>query len=116
MSDHLLEQYHWLQSRRRFLNHASMGLGAAVLGSLIAKQSPAAIPELPHFRPRAKNVIFLFMGGAPSQIELYDYKPGLEAKDKQPLPDEIRDGQRVTAMTEGHPSSNLHSKGVAVGT
>ena len=101
MSDYLREQYRWLQSRRRFLNHAGMGLGAAVLGSLVAKQSNAAVPGLPHFWPRAKRVIFLFMGGAPSQIELYDYKPGLEKKYKQPLPDEVRDGQRVTAMTEG---------------
>ena len=74
-----------------------MGLGAAVLGSLIAKQAPAAIPGLPHFKPRANRVIFLFMGGAPSQIELYDYKPGLDEKYKQPLPDVVRSGQRVTA-------------------
>jgi hypothetical protein len=97
----LVEQYQWIQSRRRFLNHSAMGLGAAVLSSLLAKQASAAVPGLPHFPPRANRVIFLFMGGAPSQIELYDYKPGLEEKYKQPLPDEIRDGQRVTAMTEG---------------
>ncbi len=101
MSDNHIDQYHWLQSRRRFLNHAGMGLGAAVLGSLLAKKTSAAIPELPHFKPRANRVIFLFMGGAPSQIELYDYKPGLEAKYKEPLPDSVRSGQRVTAMTEG---------------
>lgn len=95
-----VEHLQRLQSRRRFLNHSAMGLGAAVLGSLIAKQAAAALPGLPHFPPRAKRVIFLFMGGAPSQIELYDYKPGLEAKHKQPLPDEVRDGQRVTAMTD----------------
>ena len=101
MSDDLVEQYQWLQSRRRFLNRAGMGLGATVLSSLVAKQANATLPELPHFRPRANRVIFLFMGGAPSQIDLYDYKPGLEQKYKQPLPDEVRDGQRVTAMTEG---------------
>jgi hypothetical protein len=86
MSSIPFDQQQWLQSRRRFLNHSSMGLGAAVLGSIMAKQTSASLPELPHFPPRAKRVIFLFMGGAPSQIELYDYKPGLEAKDKQPLP------------------------------
>ena len=101
MSDDHFEQNHWLQSRRRFLNHSGVGLGAAVLGSLVAKQASAGIPGLPHFQPRAKRVIFLFMGGAPSQIELYDYKPGLEEKYKQPLPDSVRDGQRVTAMTDG---------------
>ncbi len=101
MAHDLLDQFRWSQSRRRFLNHAGMGLGAAVLGSLIAKKALAEKPELPHFPPRAKKVIFLFMGGAPSQIDLYDYKPGLEAKFKQPLPDDVRDGQRVTAMTDG---------------
>jgi hypothetical protein len=101
MSDHLLEQYRWLQSRRQFLNRTGMGLGAAVLGSLFAQRGSAAIQGLPHFQPRASRVIYLFMGGAPSQLDLYDYKPGLEAKFKQPLPDEVRDGQRVTAMTEG---------------
>ena len=78
-----------------------MGLGATVLGSILAQRSSAELPELPHFKPRAKHVIFLFMGGAPSQIELYDYKPGLESKYKELLPDDIRDGQRVTAMTDG---------------
>jgi hypothetical protein len=101
MSLSLLEQYQWMQSRRRFLNHSALGLGAAVLGSLVARQAAADVPGPPHFSPRANRVIFLFMGGAPSQIELYDYKPGLEEKYKQPLPEDVRDGQRVTAMTEG---------------
>ncbi len=101
MNDQLLEQYRWLENRRRFLNRSAVGLGAAVLGSLAAQRATASLPELPHFRPRASRVIFLFMGGAPSQIDLYDYKPGLEEKYKQPLPEDIRDGQRVTAMTDG---------------
>lgn len=101
MTNDALEQYQQLYSRRRFLNHTRMGLGAAVLGSILAKRSAAGLPELPHFPPRAKHVIFLFMGGAPSQIDLYDHKPELQAKYKQPLPDEVRDGQRVTAMTDG---------------
>lgn len=101
MSNDLLDQYQVLQSRRRFLNHASMGLGATVLGSILAQRGSAELSGLPHFLPRAKRVIFLFMGGAPSQIELYDYKPGLEARHKEPLPEDVRDGQRVTAMTDG---------------
>lgn len=101
MTENLFDQYQRLQSRRRFLNHTRMGLGATVLGSILARRASAGLPELPHFPPRAKHVIFLFMGGAPSQIELYDYKPGLEAKYKELLPDEVRDGQRVTAMTDG---------------
>ncbi len=101
MTEDLFEQYRLLQSRRRFLNRSAVGLGAAVLGSLAAGKVQASLPELPHFKPRASRVIFLFMGGAPSQIDLYDYKPGLDEKYKQPLPEDIRDGQRVTAMTDG---------------
>ncbi len=63
MNDELLEQYRWLQNRRRFLNRSAVGLGAAVLGSIAAQKATASLPELPHFRPRASRVIFLFMGG-----------------------------------------------------
>ena len=98
-----------LANRRLFLNRAGMGLGAAVLGNLAANRaaaSPAANvlvkrDELPHFAPRAKRVIFLFMAGAPSQLDLFDYKPGLAEKFKQQLPAEVSGGQRVTAMTRG---------------
>jgi len=80
-----------------------MGLGAAVMGSLFSRSTEAAArpiaPITPHFAPRAKRVIFLFMAGAPSQLDLFDYKPDLEKRFKEPLPDDVRDGQRVTAMT-----------------
>ncbi|MEC9091320.1 MAG: DUF1501 domain-containing protein, partial [Planctomycetota bacterium] len=97
-------------NRRRFLNRSGMGLGAAALGSLLANHVGARTPKinfslnrdkLPHFTPKAKRVIFLFMAGAPSQLDLFDYKPKLAEQFKQPLPVEIRDGQRVTAMTRG---------------
>ncbi|MCH7989247.1 MAG: DUF1501 domain-containing protein, partial [Planctomycetes bacterium] len=96
-----LEQYQSNQSRRQFLNRAGMGLGAAVLGSLIPNQGSAARSTIPHFPPKAKRVIFLFMAGAPSQLDLFDYKPDLYKKFKEPLPSEVRAGQRVTAMTQG---------------
>ena len=89
------------ESRRQFLNRGGVGLGTAVLASLFPRKSLANLSELPHAAPRAKQVIFLFMAGAPSQLDLYDYKPDLASKFKQPLPDEVRDGQRVTAMTRG---------------
>ncbi|MEO2036469.1 MAG: DUF1501 domain-containing protein [Planctomycetaceae bacterium] len=89
------------QGRRQFLNRAGMGLGATVLGSLVSNRAQAAPGGGPHFSPKAKRVIFLFMAGAPSQIDLFDYKPNLYKKFKEPLPDEVRDGQRVTAMTKG---------------
>ncbi len=96
---HPIDSYQAVQSRRQFLNRSSVGLGAAVLGSLAARQGRAGALGATHFAPRAKRVIFLFMAGAPSQVDLYDYKPGLAEKFKEPLPPEVRDGQRVTAMT-----------------
>jgi len=96
-----LELHPSIQSRRQFLNRAGMGLGATVLGSLFAKKSLGAGDARARFAPRAKRVIFLFMAGAPSQLDLFDYKPDLHKKYKKPLPSEIRAGQRVTAMTQG---------------
>lgn len=96
-----------LQNRRQFLNRSSMGLGAAVMGNLVTNltaQPAVAAPKLdslPHFAAKAKRVIFLFMAGAPSQLDMFDYKPKLAEKFKQPLPENIRGGQRVTAMTRG---------------
>ncbi|MDG1872748.1 MAG: DUF1501 domain-containing protein [Mariniblastus sp.] len=77
-----------------------MGLGAAAMASLIPRTGMAN-PITPHFAPRAKRVIFLFMAGAPSQLDLFDYKPDLIKQFKQKLPDSISRGQRVTAMTRG---------------
>ncbi|GAB5406063.1 MAG: DUF1501 domain-containing protein [Aureliella sp.] len=115
-----ITEYSMLERRRMFLNRCSVGLGASVLGSLLPARkirgkedagstSNAArdrvpgtgLPGLPHFPPKAKRVIFLFMAGAPSQIDLFDYKPDLEKRFKEPLPESVRGGQRVTAMTKG---------------
>ncbi len=88
-----------IQCRRQFLNRSGMGLGAAVMAALVPRSSTANIGDLPHSPPRVKRVIFMFMAGAPSQLDLFDYKPELAKKFKEPLPAEVRDGQRVTAMT-----------------
>lgn len=100
-----------LRNRRRFLTNTGMGLGAAAMASLIssngrafaapASQSVSGVPNGCDFAPKAKRVIFLFMAGAPSQIDLFDYKPELEKRFKQPLPPSVSQGQRVTAMTKG---------------
>ena len=77
-----------LLTRRRFLELSSTGIGAAALATLVNADllaqasggAPAAsggLPGLPHFAPKAKRVIYLFQGGAPSQHELWDYKPKL---------------------------------------
>ncbi len=95
-----IDQLQSIQSRRQFLNRSGMGLGAAVMGSLVSNHQASAATSGLHFPPKAKRVIFMFMAGAPSQLDLFDYKPDLYKKFKQPLPDDVRAGQRVTAMTK----------------
>lgn len=103
MTDPLSERRLWL-TRRRFL-----GLGAASLGACMGKaafaglRAPDADDALlaPHFAPQAKRIISLHMEGAPSQLDLFDYKPGLRQRFDQDLPDSIRQGQRLTGMTSG---------------
>jgi hypothetical protein len=105
-----LQRYNELVTRRHVLKGA-MGLGTAALGSLLSRRLAAeqgaasgsrrANPPAPHFAPRARQVIFLFMAGAPSQLDLFDYKPDLHEQFNQPLPRSVSRGQRVTAMTKG---------------
>lgn len=59
------------------------------------------LPGLPHFAPRAKRLIYLHLNGAPSQLDTFDYKPGLQARFGEELPDSVRQGQRITTMTSG---------------
>ncbi len=91
-------------SRRLFLQQTGVNLGAAALGQLLLGNSANATglaDGLPHFAPQAKRVIFLTQSGGPSQIELYDYKPGLTKWAGQELPESVRRGQRLTTMTAG---------------
>ncbi|MGV3756669.1 MAG: DUF1501 domain-containing protein [Verrucomicrobiota bacterium] len=95
-------------TRRYFLGQCTgVGLGAMALGQMI-QQAMASEPErnsiggltgLPHFTPKAKRVIFLTQSGGPSQIELFDDKPGLKKWAGIELPDTVRKGQRLTTMT-----------------
>ncbi len=81
-----------LPSRRRFLSESGLGFGALALASLLGRDAAAntstgaAVPALPHHPPRAKRVIWLFMTGAPSQVDTWDYKPELQARSGEPLP------------------------------
>ncbi len=74
-----------LVTRRWFFEQCGVGLGAAALAHLMAESGYAAadplLPKAPHFAPKAKHVIFLFMAGAPSHLELFDYKPQLAKYD-----------------------------------
>ncbi len=95
------DDFNRFQSRRQFLRHSAMGLGTAALGSVVCQSQAAQHGMGLHFAPKAKRVIFLFMAGAPSQIDLFDYKPDLAKQFNQPLPASVSRGQRVTAMTRG---------------
>ena len=88
-------------TRRHFFSLGSTGIGIAALGTLLAEDARAAggLPGLPHFPPTAKRVIYLFQHGAPSQLDLFDYKPGLEKVRGADLPESVRMGQRLTGMT-----------------
>src|SRR5262245_52418240 len=98
-------------SRRHFFSRAAGGLGIAALASLLEGEAAAVgavlpadsgsggLAGLPHFRPRAKRVIYLFQSGAPSQLDLFDYKPRLTDSQGSELPDSVRMGQRLTGMT-----------------
>src|SRR6476659_5153592 len=92
-------------NRRRFLSRLSLGVGSVALGSLLipdlfsGKEEDAVMAGLPHFAPKAKRVIYLFQNGAPSQLDLFDYKPLLQTMHGEDLPASIRMGQRLTGMT-----------------
>ncbi|MBM3972709.1 MAG: DUF1501 domain-containing protein [Planctomycetes bacterium] len=79
-------------SRRRLLQQSACGFGSLALGNLLAGGRPAPLagddlkPRLPHFAPRAKRVVFLFMHGGPSQVDTFDYKPMLQRDHGKPLP------------------------------
>src|SRR5215831_6896730 len=91
--------------RRHFLHDCGVGLGKIALASFLsgaasrtqaatsAKPNPLA-PRSPHFQPKAKAVIHLFMAGAPSQLDLFDYKPKLAELEGKPIPPEVIGGQR----------------------
>jgi len=101
-------------TRRHFFRQAGFGIGAAALTSLLnhhalAEQSPPAVdavnplaPKPPHFAPKAKSIIYLFMAGAPSQVDLLDYKPKLQQYDGQNIPEEMVKGERF-AFIKGTP-------------
>jgi hypothetical protein len=98
------EMNHFL-TRRRFLAHSSAGLGMAAVASLLGGTASAQGVHVPgvlgstHFKPRAKNVIYLFMAGGPSHLDLFDPKPTLRERHGQDMPPSVLGTQRVTLMT-----------------
>ena len=92
-----------LLSRRQFFGRSSAGIGGAALASLLSPSLLRAATggAATHFAPKAKRVIYLFMHGGPSQLDLFDHKPELAARRGEELPDSVRGTQRLTGMTSG---------------
>ena len=97
-------------NRRDFFGRFALGLGSAALFELLNREGAASgarivenlfkgVLDAPHFAPRAKRIIYLFMSGGPSQHDLFDYKPLLNKMNGQDLPDSVRRGQRLTGMS-----------------
>jgi hypothetical protein len=93
-----------VKGRRSFLTRGAGGIGLAAVSTLLCGQSLATPPAVPHTQPRAKRVIYLFQSGAPSQLDLFDYKPVLRGLRGTELPESIRQGQRLTGMTSSQSS------------
>jgi hypothetical protein len=95
-------------NRRLFMSRAGLGLGAVAMSQVLSAEQLACAASRAssgsHYSPKVKRVIYLFQSGAPSQIELFDYKPALAKHHSKDLPDSIRMGQRLTTMTSGQKS------------
>ncbi len=97
----------WPATRRAFLSQSGLGLGGVAASTLLrsdARGATAPAGAAPHFPPRAKRMISLFMHGGPSQLDLLDHKPDLERRHGQELPESVRQTQRLTGMTSGQKS------------
>src|SRR5215472_1013492 len=116
MSERLTPEISAVMTRRQFFrrNTAGIAIGIPALATLLTADGfgsdtasdpkTGGLAELPHFPPKARRVIFLHQSGAPSQIELFDYKPNLVQRQGTELPDSVRMGQRITGMTSGQSS------------
>jgi hypothetical protein len=104
-------EYELLLTRRQLFGKAATGIGIAALASLLGPEAFASpskqdgegggVLRHPHFTPKVKRVIYLFQSGAPSHIDLFDYKPQLQQHYGIDLPGSVRMGQRITGMTSG---------------
>lgn len=110
-----IKEYQHNLTRRQLLGNSLRPIGAAALAQLMGPMAPASnaiaasgsqrgLPGVPHFAPRAKRVIYLFMAGGPSHIDTFDFKPAMRDLHGTELPDSIRNGQRITGMTSGQSS------------
>jgi hypothetical protein len=103
-------------TRRQLFGRSALGLGIPALATLLGRDGLTAEPAsvastsplagragllagLPHHAPKAKRVIYLFMNGAPTHVELFDWKPKLKELHSKPIPDSYTDGKRFSTMT-----------------
>lgn len=104
-----------LETRRQFLLRTGNGIGAAALSTMLnpaligsamgeGMQQYGGLPSIPHFPGKAKRVIYMFMAGGPSHIDLFDYKPIQRKLHGTELPDSVRQEQRLTGMSSGQKS------------
>ena len=108
--NHPLREAALVETRRHFFGRTASGIGTAALASLLnpslfaPSSSQPDLNDISAFKkiaPKAKRVIYLFMSGAPSQLDMWDYKPQLNPWFDKDLPDSVRNGQRITTMTSG---------------
>jgi len=107
-------------TRRQFFSRCALGLGGIALASMLKEQelfgasSAASVnpmaPRSPHFPAKAKNIIYLFMAGGPSQLELFDHKPKLQELNGQPIPDSFIEGKRFAFMGSSHGTKLLGTR------
>jgi hypothetical protein len=105
-------------NRRHFFGRQATGIGGAALASLLNKEGLLGAEEgyrvadnsglagLPHHAPRAKRIIYLFQNGAPTHVDLFDYKPELIARHGKPIPESFFQGKRFSTMT-GDPTGKV---------
>ncbi|NND97134.1 MAG: DUF1501 domain-containing protein [Pirellulaceae bacterium] len=95
-----IREHELMMTRRQLFGRSALGLGTAAMAGLIGDDLQAATDSAGlHHAAKAKHVIYLFMSGGPSHLDLWDYKPKMHEMFNQQLPDHVRDGQRVTGMT-----------------
>ena len=108
-------EHELMMTRRQLFGRAALGVGTAAMAQLMAPQFASAAQQdatgfsalkstALHHAPKAKRVIYLFMSGGPSHHDMWDYKPKMRDLFNQPLPEYVRDGQRITGMTSGQKS------------
>jgi hypothetical protein len=105
-----IDERRTLLTRRELLGRGALGLGGAALGTLLGREAGAVgergLPGLPHFAPKAKRVIYLFMNGAPTHVDLFDWKPALKEGHGKPVPQDYLGTKRFSTMT-GDPKGKL---------